>query len=309
MAKTTEERYKELLDKGDSYQQQANDILSAYDNRAGFSYNPNADGAYRALRDQYIHQGQCAMQDTMGQAAGLTGGYASSYGQAAGNQAYNEYLTKIGSLGVDMAQQARAAYDAEGQRMLDRYGMALSAANNAYAQGRDALADQRYDQERSYSMAMQMIQAGQTPDAALLQAAGIDPGYAQKMAAYYAAQLLPVSGGGSSGGGGGSGYKGGGGNGGNGTNKKTQKAADQMATGAAYAGILGAATAAAGTKTNVKSQAYTDLYNTITRANDVDTRNAAMTKKLRNQILDAYEAKQITDAEAEELLRAIGLKQ
>jgi hypothetical protein len=305
MAKTTEDLYKELIAKGNQYQKDADSYLSAYDNRPAFSYNPNADAAYRVMRDQYMHQGQRAMQDTMGQAAGLTGGYNNSYAQAVGNQAYNEYLTKIGGLSVDMAQQARAAYDADGQRMLDRYNMALNAANNAYAQGRDALADQRYDQERNYNMAMQMIQSGQTPDAALLQAAGIDPGYAQKMAAYYAAQLLPASGGGSSGGGG-SGYKGGGGNG---TNKKTQKAANQMATGAANAGILGAAAAAAGTKTSSKSQTYTDLYNTITRANDVDTRNAAMTKKLRNQILDAYEAKQITDAEAEELLRAIGLKQ
>lgn len=303
MAKTTEDIYKDLLAKGNAAQQQANDILSAYDNRPSFSYNANADSAYKAIRDQYVHQGQRAMQDTMGQAAGLTGGYGSTYAQAVGNQAYNEYLTKLSGVGVEMANQARAAYDAEGQRMLDRYNMALNAANTAYNQGRDALADQRYDQERNYSMAMQMIQSGQTPDTALLQAAGIDPGYAQKMAAYYAAQLLPVSGGGSSS------RDSSSDGGGNGTKQKTQKAANQMATGAANAGILGAAAAAAGAKPNVKSQAYTDLYNTITRANDVDTRNAAMTKKLRNQILDAYEAKQITDAEAEELLRAIGLKQ
>lgn len=219
MAKTTEDIYKELLEQGKQYQKDADSYLSAYDSRPGFSYNPNADAAYRVMRDQYMHQGQRAMQDTMGQAAGLTGGYNSSYAQAVGNQAYNEYLSKIGGLSVDMAQQARAAYDAEGQRMLDRYNMALNAANNAYAQGRDALADQRYDQERNYSMAMQMIQAGQTPDAALLQAAGIDPGYAQKMAAYYAAQLLPVSGGGSSGGSG----KGSGGNGGKSSSNPYEK--------------------------------------------------------------------------------------
>ena len=200
MPKTTEELYRELLAKGDAAQQQANDLLTEYDNRAAFAYDPNADGSFQALKNQYVHQGRRAMEDTMGQAAGLTGGYGSSYSQAVGNQAYNEYLTQLNAQIPALAQQARAAYDAEGQRMLDRYNLALNAANTAYNQGRDALGDLRYeeelaynrgqaDQERAYNMVMTMLSTGQTPSADLLAAAGVGADYASKLAKYYAGQL------------------------------------------------------------------------------------------------------------------------
>lgn len=217
MPKTTEELYKELIEKGNSAQQKANDILTQIDNRPAFQYDARTDPLYQSYKDQYVHQGKRAMEDTMGQAAGLTGGYGSTYSQSAGNQAYNEYLTKLNSQIPVLAQQARAAYDAEGQRMMDRYNLALNEANTAYAQGRDALGDMRYDQEyadkiayqdwqkqqqqqqwdyevaqkskaQAYEMAMQMISTGQTPANDLLAQAGISTDYARAMAAYYKQQ-------------------------------------------------------------------------------------------------------------------------
>ena len=214
MPKTTQELYEELLAKGDAAQQQANDLLAQYDARGPFSYNAATDPLFQSVKDQYVHQGQRAMQDTMGQAAGLTGGYGSSYSQSVGNQAYNEYLTKLNEQIPALAQQARTAYDNEGQRMLDRYNLALNAANTAYGQGRDALGDLRYEQEwaqqqkeyadqQAYQQwqmnranqsdardyAMMLIQMGRVPDAATLQAAGLSAGDAKFMAQYYAAQL------------------------------------------------------------------------------------------------------------------------
>lgn len=229
MPKTTEELYKELIEKGNSAQQKANDILTQIDNRPAFQYDARTDPLYQSYKDQYVHQGKRAMEDTMGQAAGLTGGYGSTYSQSVGNQAYNEYLTKLNSQIPVLAQQARAAYDAEGQRMMDRYNLALNEANTAYAQGRDALGDMRYDQEyadkiayqdwqkqqqqqqwdyevaqkskaQAYEMAMQMISTGQTPANDLLSQAGISSDYARAMAAYYKQQaaLSGSSGGGRS---------------------------------------------------------------------------------------------------------------
>lgn len=229
MPKTTEELYKELIEKGNSAQQKANDILTQIDNRPAFQYDAASDPLYQSYKNQYVHQGKRAMEDTMGQAAGLTGGYGSTYSQSVGNQAYNEYLTKLNSQIPILAQQARAAYDAEGQRMMDRYNLALNEANTAYAQGRDALGDMRYDQEyadkiayqdwqkqqqqqqwdyevaqkskaQAYEMAMQMISTGQTPANDLLAQAGISSDYARAMAAYYKQQatLSGSSGGGRS---------------------------------------------------------------------------------------------------------------
>lgn len=147
MPKTTKELYEELLAQGAAAQQQADDLLQQYDNRPAFAYDPNTDGTYQALKNQYVHQGRRAMEDTMGQAAGLTGGYNSSYGQSVGNQAYNEYLTQLNAQIPGLAREARSAWDAEGDRMLQRYNLALNAANTAYGKGRDALSDMRYDQE------------------------------------------------------------------------------------------------------------------------------------------------------------------
>ena len=57
--------------------------------RGDFSYDLGKDPMYRQAREQYQTAGRLAMQDTMGQAAALTGGYGSSYGQQTGQQAYN----------------------------------------------------------------------------------------------------------------------------------------------------------------------------------------------------------------------------
>ena len=229
MGKTNEEIYKEYMAQQQKYQQEADDYLAAYDSRPAFSYDASTDPLYRSVRDQYIHQGQRAMQDTMGQAAGLTGGYASSYGQAVGNQAFNEYMSKLSGVAGEYAQMARSAYDAEGQQMLDRYNLAQNSANLAYSQGRDALADMQYDKEKSYTMAMQMIQTGQTPDAALLTAAGIDAAWAAKMAKYYAAQMAGTGAGGSSSGSGSKGGSGSGSGSGNGDGTTSYGAGDANA--------------------------------------------------------------------------------
>ena len=157
MPKSTEEIYKDLLAQGQGYQQQADSLLEQINNRPAFSYNAETDPMFQSVKNQYVHQGQRAMQDTMGQAAGLTGGYGSSYAQAVGNQAYNEYLTQLNAQIPVLAQQARAAYDAEGQDLRDRYALALNAANNAYGQGRDALGDLRYEQERAYNQGRDAI--------------------------------------------------------------------------------------------------------------------------------------------------------
>ena len=227
MPKTTEELYQELLEQGRQQQQQAQDYLNAYDNRGQFSYDAANDPLYQSLKNQYVHQGRRAMEDTMGQSAWLTGGYGSSYSQSVGNQAYNEYLTQLNAQIPGLAQQARANWDAEGNRLLDRYNLALNAANTAYGQARDALGDLRYDQEYNdnrayqqwqmdranqgdaYDRAMMLIQMGRMPDEASLQAAGLNAADAKWMADYYAkmlAQQQAGSGRSSGGGGGGGGY-------------------------------------------------------------------------------------------------------
>ena len=71
---------------GGQYGQQMQEALDAIRKRKKFSYDLNGDALYQQYKDKYVQQGKQAMQDTMGQAAALTGGYASTYGQAVGQQ-------------------------------------------------------------------------------------------------------------------------------------------------------------------------------------------------------------------------------
>ena len=235
-------------------QERANDFMRQIQDREQFQYDPSTDPLWQAMKDQYTHQGQRAMQDTLGQAAGLTGGYNSSYAQSVGQQQFNEYLTKLNAQLPGVYDRARSAYDAETQNLFNLYNMAQGAADIDYSRSRDELADQRYDTEwaqqqrayeddqayrnwqmqqaeldrqdaldkqnrsQAYEMAMNMIATGQTPPADLLAAAGISADYARQMAAYYKNQAALAAAGGSGSRSGGSRSSGGGYGSGGGTN-------------------------------------------------------------------------------------------
>jgi hypothetical protein len=99
------------------------DVLKQYLNREKFSYNFNEDALYQQYKDKYIQQGKMAMQDTMGQAAALTGGYGNSYAATAGNQAYNASLENLNDIIPELYQMAYDRYKQEGQDMLNKYSL------------------------------------------------------------------------------------------------------------------------------------------------------------------------------------------
>lgn len=118
--------------------QQAMDKIA---NREKFSYDLNGDALYQQYRDRYINQGRLAMQDTIGQASGLTGGYGNSYAMTAGNQAYQGYLQGLNDIVPELYQLAYDKYNQEGQDLLNQYGMYADAYAQEYGQHRDSVAD------------------------------------------------------------------------------------------------------------------------------------------------------------------------
>lgn len=108
-------------------------------NREKFSYDVNADPLYQQYRDQYIVGGQQAMQDTMGQAAGLTGGYSSTYSQNAGQQAYNAYLQQLNAVVPELYGRAADEYAREGEALYDQYAMIGALRDDEYQRQQDAL--------------------------------------------------------------------------------------------------------------------------------------------------------------------------
>lgn len=118
--------------------------------RKPFSYDLNADMLYQQYRDQYKLLGQQAMMDTMGQAAGLTGGYGSSYSQNAGQQAYQGYLQQLNDKVPELYQLALQRYQAEGNDLMEKYGLLNDRENTAYGRYRDQVGDWADEYARAY---------------------------------------------------------------------------------------------------------------------------------------------------------------
>ena len=97
------------------------EALQAYLNREDFQYDLNGDALYRQYKDRYTQLGKAAMQDTMGQAAALTGGYGSSYAQSVGQQAYNSYMQQLGDVVPELYQLAYDRYRDKGDRLYKTY--------------------------------------------------------------------------------------------------------------------------------------------------------------------------------------------
>lgn len=153
-----ENRYAYDPSKNDAYQRANDQATAIYDkimNRGEFSYDVNKDKLYQQYRDLYAQMGRSAMEDTMGQAAALTGGYGSTYSQNAGQQAYNAYLQKLNEVVPELYNAAYNRYNQEGQDLMNLYSMARSNADSAYErdynQWYNRLQLERSDEDTTYN--------------------------------------------------------------------------------------------------------------------------------------------------------------
>lgn len=140
------------------YDAQIQDIYNRIVNRQDFQYDLGADTLYQQYRDQYIRTGQQAMEDTAAKAAGLTGGYGSTYGTTAGQQMYNQYLQELNSMVPDLYAAQRDAYDQDTQALYNQYSMLADKEAQDYARWQDDY--NRYIAERDYQDAKAAAASG-----------------------------------------------------------------------------------------------------------------------------------------------------
>lgn len=126
---------------GDMIAQLADRIL----NREKFTYDVNGDALYQQYKDQYITQGKLAMQDTIGQAAAMTGGFGNSYAENAGQQAYHGYLQQLNDRVPELYQLALDQYNREGEDMYNQYGLLADREATEYGRHRDTVSDYQAD--------------------------------------------------------------------------------------------------------------------------------------------------------------------
>lgn len=97
-------------------------LESQYGGRT-FSYDPDSDAGYQDYLKLMQDNGKKAMEDTVGKAAALTGGYGNSYAATAGQQVYNDFMKQGVEAQASFRQLARDQFDAENQDILNRLGM------------------------------------------------------------------------------------------------------------------------------------------------------------------------------------------
>lgn len=144
------------------YEDQISSILDNIMNRPKFSYTSEDmvnDDLYKMYRDQYMRQGNLAMRDTMGNAAALTGGYGNTYASAAGQQAYDNYVSMLNDKALDFYDRAYQRYNDEGQNLYNQMNVVTGLDNTDYQRHRDTVSDYyndlnyyngRYNQEYGY---------------------------------------------------------------------------------------------------------------------------------------------------------------
>ena len=141
-----------------SYSDQVRDMMDKIMNREKFSYDVDNDQLFQQALASAMNSGKQAMQDTIGQASALTGGYGSTYATSAGNQAYNAFIEDAYDNLPQYYQMALDAYTREGDEMYRQFGMVSElddkefnrnvAAYDATYQHRNTLYNEAYTQYR-----------------------------------------------------------------------------------------------------------------------------------------------------------------
>lgn len=195
------QKYLDSLVKGESPNYQsgyAPQIKQLYDqvmNRGEFAYDVNKDPLYQQLRSQHINNGRLAMEDTIAQATGLSGGYGNTFAQAAGQQQYNQHMQQLTGYIPQLRAQAQQEWAAEGDALQNQLAMAQQMDAAEYDRFRNEVNDlwnnMQFDfqkeqnvmaqRESAFNQAIAMMQAGMTPSEELIAMAGIT---ADDVAAY-----------------------------------------------------------------------------------------------------------------------------
>ena len=216
---------------GSQYDAQIQDLYQQIIGRGPFKYDQKVDPLYQQYVQDYTTQGKMAMRDTMGRAAGLTGGFGSSYAQAVGQQQYDQYLQKMADILPETYGMALNAYNAEGDQLNSKLATTTGLEQSDYNRYLDALNQHNLDVQRAqtdadtwyermtadeqknynrqldqyqlqkeyYNRLMGLISAGYTPSKEDYAAAGLSEAQGAALRAQYAPAPASSSGGGGGG--------------------------------------------------------------------------------------------------------------
>ena len=144
------------------YTDEINAILEGILNNKEFTYTGEdlmSDDLYKMYRDQYTHNAKLASENAMAGAAALTGGYGSTYSQAAAQQAYDGTMAQLNDMALEFADRAYDRYKWQQQDRYNQLGAVKGLDDTDYGRYRDTVSDWqtdrnyyagRFDAERNF---------------------------------------------------------------------------------------------------------------------------------------------------------------
>ena len=116
-----------------------------------FNYDIGSDKLFSQYKDRYTKAGKTAMEDTVGNASMLTGGYANSYAVTAGQQAYDSYMSKLNDKIPELEQRAYERYRDEEDSAYKKLNTLIGLEDTEYGRYRDSVADYNTNREFEYN--------------------------------------------------------------------------------------------------------------------------------------------------------------
>lgn len=147
---TTKPTYTEPEAYTSQYGDQIASGIDKVTNREAFTYDPLKDANYQAMAKIYNQQGNKAAKDTLGDAAGLNGGYGSSYALTASQQVRNDYNQQLASQIPALEQLAYSRYKDAYDMDVTNLQLLQDADDTAYGRYRDDVADGQWKYGTDY---------------------------------------------------------------------------------------------------------------------------------------------------------------
>ncbi len=140
-----------------SYSDQVKSMMDEILNREKFSYDVDKDPLFQQALASAMKSGKQAMQDTIGQASALTGGYGSTYATTAGNQSYNAFIEDAYNNLPQYYQMAMEDYQLEGDEMFRKFGLVSELDDKEYNRNVTAYDATYQHRNRAYDEAYNMF--------------------------------------------------------------------------------------------------------------------------------------------------------
>lgn len=123
------------------YTDKLNTLQNSILNYGSFNYDHNKDDKYQSYAKEYGRLGNLARQNTLGDLAANTGGYASSYATSAANEAQNDYNRQLAAMIPQLEETAYNRWMDQYNRNVTNYGLVKDADDSSYGKYRDTVTD------------------------------------------------------------------------------------------------------------------------------------------------------------------------